>query len=350
MLSSNKKWMASVSPDNRIEIRRVDDGELAFSVPTGEASIERFDVDENAEHIFTAGADGTVRMWSRFNLKTRSTFDTTQFFESDRDDFPGPLTGMKISPDGRYLATASPPRYSMPPAYMRDGVVRIWDLDSGERLAFRARSPRLDDSEDDVVTPTFSANGNWVRIETAHDPVIFWNWREKPSEPFSETEQPAIDREISRAGDFPPAPRTNWKVEVQDGGISAVDGRGFRYYFGTWKPTDNINLIDVSSKADRLVVADTGGEVRVFTVFEDHEALLIAAKSKMTRCMTPGQRKRLFLGRIPPRWCITGVGREQSPPAAWMGLWPYEAPRFKAWLSDADAAKRSGLKPSDFPQ
>ena len=56
-----------------------------------------------------------------------------------------------------------------------------------------------------------------------------------------------------------------------------------------------------------------------------------AAKAVVPRCLTPAQRKALFLAPEPPQWCIE------------MEKWPYNTPAWKQWLADKRVGKNSPL-------
>jgi hypothetical protein len=63
------------------------------------------------------------------------------------------------------------------------------------------------------------------------------------------------------------------------------------------------------------------------------------ARATTAACLTPEQRKSFFLAPEPPRWCITGAGRETAPPDEWEGKWPYQSEAWRQWLIDRDAGK-----------
>lgn len=84
-----------------------------------------------------------------------------------------------------------------------------------------------------------------------------------------------------------------------------------------------------------LTASDDNGKAVMLP--ETTGALVAAAKPAAPRCLTPEQRKNAYLGNEPPRWCITGAGREaERDPAKWQPKWPYKNEAWKEWLAAKD--------------
>jgi WD40 repeat protein len=96
------------------------------------------------------------------------------------------------------------------------------------------------------------------------------------------------------------------------------------------------------NEAGRIIAFSVDGSVRLYPYFQRLDDTLAAAKAAQRRCLTKDQRQAAFLEGNPPRWCITGAGREREPQAKWDGLWPYRDQAFKDWLALVDKARAAG--------
>ena len=77
--------------------------------------------------------------------------------------------------------------------------------------------------------------------------------------------------------------------------------------------------------------------------FETPEARIRAARMQAPRCLTPEERRAIFVSEAQPRWCITGPGHEaETDPAGWHPLHPYRGPAWRDW----QIARDRGLSPS----
>ncbi|WP_417517884.1 TIR domain-containing protein [Minwuia sp.] len=69
----------------------------------------------------------------------------------------------------------------------------------------------------------------------------------------------------------------------------------------------------------------------------DADAYVAAMQDRMPRCLSLKQRRTFFLPPEPPRWCITGAGRErESSPAEWRPKWPFHTTEWAEWLVARD--------------
>ena len=67
------------------------------------------------------------------------------------------------------------------------------------------------------------------------------------------------------------------------------------------------------------------------------QALVPHAKRIVPRCLTQKQLRSFYLPPEPPRWCITGPGREaEANPAKWQPKWPYHTEAWRLWLAARD--------------
>jgi len=69
----------------------------------------------------------------------------------------------------------------------------------------------------------------------------------------------------------------------------------------------------------------------------DTHAVIASAQERVPRCLHPEQRRRFGLEAVPPRWCITGAGKENlSDSAAWRPKWPFHTRVWRDWLVQRD--------------
>ncbi len=126
--------------------------------------------------------------------------------------------------------------------------------------------------------------------------------------------------------------------------------------------SDSVSVWDIESQTPIAVIPDRAialefsrdgttlvtvahGTVSLWPHFEKTQALVDFAKSAMARCLTPRERSIFKLDAAPPRWCITGTGREkEKDPAQWTGAWPYQGKEWKDWLLSKD-----GPEPRPLP-
>ena len=81
-------------------------------------------------------------------------------------------------------------------------------------------------------------------------------------------------------------------------------------------------------------------------VFPTTQSIVEFAKKRFPRCLTPGERTRYKLPLIPPRWYITGTGRESELDVKqWEPCWPYGGLSWRSWLN-ATTSTRSNPTPS----
>lgn len=76
----------------------------------------------------------------------------------------------------------------------------------------------------------------------------------------------------------------------------------------------------------------------------DPQEAVAGAQAQVPRCLSRSQRKQFFLPPAPPRWCVTGPGREgESDPAKWAPKWPYQGDEWRDWLAAVDRGEDVAL-------
>ncbi len=341
--SRDRKWVVSISAvENVAEVRNAETGELTMAVPLGDLPATSSEIDDNLEFMFTADKDGTIRAWKCGILP--KDFKINALVEEGEDGDPNTgISEIQFSPDGQTLAVASPPRWILRPmSFMRSGDVSVWDLRSGIRLASLRREP--DQARD--ITLAYSKDGKRILIKSPEHPPIIWNWQTEPLRQIGSKEPELTADALADLGQSFKSPTQvgpGVTVRLDSDGPVALDAGGRRLPMGTWKPADEIEMTVVSPDGQRLAVADRSTSVAILRLFGSSTLLMELAKIAMPRCLTPQQRKRYRMGPIPPRWCITGPGREgEQDSAKWSGVWPYDTNIFRSWLVAADSARSRG--------
>lgn len=101
---------------------------------------------------------------------------------------------------------------------------------------------------------------------------------------------------------------------------------------------------------DRLVALTADGSLAEYPIYGSPQALIALARARLDRCLDVNERRTFALDPVPPRWCITGAGRESDRNAEnWNGKWPYDTKQWREWLQSADAARASGAPLPPLP-
>lgn len=104
--------------------------------------------------------------------------------------------------------------------------------------------------------------------------------------------------------------------------------------------------LDGADGASWAILAPGQHHVEEIPVFEDWKALVAAAKRRTPRCLRPQEREQFGLPPAPPRWCVTGPGREAEVDSAnWRPLHPFDDQRWIDWRLAVDAG--APLAPPD---
>jgi len=79
--------------------------------------------------------------------------------------------------------------------------------------------------------------------------------------------------------------------------------------------------------------------MRLYPVPERADALIAKARKAAPRCLSVPEREHYFLNPEPPRWCITGSGKENNRyRSQWYPEHPYRFPRWVDWQQAKDTA------------
>lgn len=95
---------------------------------------------------------------------------------------------------------------------------------------------------------------------------------------------------------------------------------------------------------DRAIIGWTWDGPQEFPLVRDPAEAIARVQDAAARCLSRDQRERNFLPPEPPRWCITGPGREQeSDPGNWQPLWPYTGDQWRDWLAARDRGEEARM-------
>jgi len=190
--------------------------------------------------------------------------------------------------------------------------------------------------------PVFSSDGKRILIRSSQYRSLVWDWQLEPTKELdgdlsggSVKSEGTVD-EIDRT--FPAFSTPSVAVTFNEGDVVVRDESGDRLPTGVLKLESQDPATALSADRQRLAIAGSDGVI-VMRAFSDSAALLGTAKQAMPRCLTRLERKHFNMGTIPPRWCITGAGRENEDPKKWVGVWTYDAAKYRDWLVAADSAQ-----------
>jgi hypothetical protein len=191
----------------------------------------------------------------------------------------------------------------------------------------------------------FSTDGKRILIKSSVHHSIVWEWQKEPTKTIDgASSNDAKDTQVELDDlerTFPAFSTPGASASVKEGVATVRDESGRRLPIGVldFGPYDHDPVAALSSDRRYLALAAFEGVV-VMQAFSDSAELLNTAKAEMPRCLSPRERKHFNMESVPPRWCITGVGREaETDPARWIGVWPYDTAEYREWLTAADAAR-----------
>jgi WD40 repeat protein len=214
--------------------------------------------------------------------------------------------------------------------------VYLWDAVTGVR-----RNPL--EHETVVNHATFSSDSRYVAValgsrdDNASRAAVIWDIAAR-----SQVTKFPLESKVDRVA-FSPNGRhlftssdtiTVWDIEsktpiavIPDNGIFAISPALNDDGSRTVAVADAFdNQTDLHLDLDRSLVS-------LWPYFEKTEDLVAAAKRTMARCLMQEERSAFKLDAAPPRWCITGAGRERADRAKWVGTWPYDTEGWRNWLA-----------------
>jgi len=257
----------------------------------------------DGRYVFGLGESAS----SRFDLETGESIEVKG---------PVDVNGISFTPDGDYLLSGS------------DGVISLTNIETGEKqYSVGWFSP-----DSTFNSMTLSPDGH--RIATAGPGDRFW---------IRDSEQGDVIQIIRD--------RANSAYFSPDNELLIVAGSPTRLFarsnFGEERWAE-IKRFDWNAK--RAVFTPDGqhilafggagwGEMRLYPVPERADALIAKARKAAPRCLSVPEREHYFLNPEPPRWCITGSGKENNRyRSQWYPEHPYRFPRWVDWQQAKDTA------------
>jgi WD40 repeat protein len=272
---------------------------------TGHAGpISSVAISSDAQRIATGSVDRTARIW---NARTGLHMTTI-----------GPLadrvTSIAFSPLGDRVITGAAT------------TVRIWDAVTGLELPPRRVHAGT------VLAVAISRDGRLLASGGREESIRIWQ--------LGTDIQPVILKVSSAVT----------SIAFSDDGARIVAGssdgqlRVWETASGELIATVKLHSKEITSVAMAEWSIDTASNdntARISPFFAKTAALVDRAKRTIPRCLTPQQMNKVHLGSIPPRWCITGAGREQETDSTkWQPRWPYHTTEWREWLMSTDRGKR----------
>jgi WD40 repeat protein len=316
-------FRATFSPDGaRIATTSVDDNSVQFwNAATGKAvgeplvghqgSVVSVKYSRDGKRIVTASFDGTARQWDAATGKPIGE----------------PLVGRggtsvysaEFSPDGTRIATAG-----------TETRAHIWDA--------ATNTPVGDPLEHDagINSVAFSADGAY--IVTASDDNTARLWIAATGEPYG-VPLKGHGGSVYGAAFSPDGRRV---VTASEDGTVRIWEMSTGMQIGDPLRGDGSEVISANYSPDgrRIITTSTGENVRFWQIPALSPEAVAQAKAHVSRCLAQDERQRFFLPAPPPRWCITGAGKEAEKDAAmWTPKWPYDGPKWKNWLARRDAGE-----------
>ena len=311
-------------------------------------------ISRDGARVVTGTQDNLGRVWDASGAKVLAELKGHE----------GPVSSVALSPDAQRAATGS-----------EDKTARIWNAATGEQLAIlqphatRVTSLSFSPNGERVLTGSGTTVRLWDAASGEHLAVFMGHTGSVLAVALSPDGQLAASggRDASvRVWSIAGQNRTpKFNLRAPEGAATSVafssdgkrilsgwsDGRMRIWDAATGELITNIAMHDapisgvaVATSGGRMVATASDGRARIATYFADTASLVGRAKADATRCLTPEQRIKFHLDAAPPRWCITGGGREQeADPARWQPLWPYLTVEWRKWLQATDRGEKVPL-------
>jgi WD40 repeat protein len=315
-------FRAIFSPDGaRIATASVDDNIVQFwNAVTGKAagepltghkgSIVSVKYSQDGKRIVTGSFDATAQQWDAATGKP----------------IGAPLVGRssavysaEFSPDGTRIVTAGTEKWA-----------RIWDAATSKPVG----DPLEHDAH--INSVAFSPDGTY--IVTASDDNTARLWIAATGEPYGEPLK-GYGGAVYGAAFSPDGRRV---VTASEDGAVRMWEVSTGMQIGEPLRGDGSEVISANYSPDgkRIITTSTGENVRFWQMLALSPEVVAQAKTRVSRCLAKDERERFFLPAEPPRWCITGAGKEAEKDAAkWIPKWPYDGSEWRNWLARRDAGE-----------
>ncbi len=243
---------------------------------------------------FTAPSDNTARIW---DAQTGKEIHTLQGHTNW-------VISAVFSPDGTHVLTAS-----------FDNTARIWDAQTGKEIH------TLQGHTDVVESAVFSPDGTRILTASGYN---FTNSPDKTARIWDAQTGKEIHTlqghtEGVRSAVFSPD-GTRVLTASADKTARIWDAQTGKEIRTLEEHTDSVTSTVFSPDGTRVLTASADKTARIWPVFPTTQALIDAAKARVTHCLTREQRSRAFLDPTPPDWCVEAQ------------KWPYDTKDWQEWL------------------
>jgi WD40 repeat protein len=350
VLSADARLIATVAPDTTVQVWDVGSGARHTSLGAHARGVAASALSPDAKLIVTVAHDYVVRLWDTSNGAVRAKLDglldravfspngkvvaaryldnTTGLFDAAAGNVRARLKGSHAafsadssliytgswntawlydvatgtprttlkSQSGAFLQAAFSLDGSLIATSISDGMLRLWDTDTGvDRGSIRVR---------DVLGLSFARDGKQIVI-VSHDGTA-WLWDVGSAAARVIRRSDGLNRidqvSFSNGGKMvATASSSNAVVKLWDT-ATGRDRAAYRGYGAVF--SSGGQLLAVSAASD-------GSLTQLMSLFPTTQDLVDAAKASVPRCLTKEQRAQFGLPPDPPRWCIE------------MKKWPY---------------------------
>jgi WD40 repeat protein len=230
-----------------VDIRDARNGRRVRAFRGHDADVNLVAFSADGSMLATTGDDGMVKVWDPHTGRRLHVFKGKA----------GPVWGAAFTPDGSRLAAT----------WQADQAVRIYDLDSGRRVAETAPVPA-------ALATSFSPDGRRLAVATFAGPGLVLDAR-------------SGRRLFDLAG--APSPSVAWSpngrwiaTAGQDRRVRVLDARTGRVRFTLAGHTSDVVSVDWSADSRRLASGSSDGTAKVWAVAADEarEVLSLSAQER----------------------------------------------------------------------
>jgi WD40 repeat protein len=306
-ISPDASLIVTGSSDKTASIWDAMTGKTVRELPGHDGPVISVAISADAQRIATGSEDTTARIW---NAKTGTPIATL-------GPLVGRVTSVAFSPSGDRVATGA------------GTTARIWDTTTGKQIG----NPRRHTLQ--VLAVAISPDGRLLASGGREPRILIGQLGAKAEPSFLKGHAGAVTS-IAFSGDG---------ARIIAG---SDNGRLYVWETASGELIDSVRMdseailgMAIAAKGARFVMRSNGDTVRISPFFDNTTSLVDQAKNTVPRCLTVAQMNTFHLGAIPPRWCITGSGREQETDSAkWQPRWPYDTPEWRQWLGATDRGEQ----------
>jgi WD40 repeat protein len=268
--SPDAKMIATTDESNVLKVFDRAGGSLISTMAGHEARVVTAVFAPKGDMIATTSDDGTARVW-----EVMSGREIWLLREAAAQ-----IKGANFTPDGQGLLTRS-----------SNGMLRFWDI--------ATRIERRSLQVDAVNVATLSPNQELLATAPPQSSLRMWN--------------------VETGATLFSLPRVSWGIGTptfsadsrkiaapsgDDHGVHVLDATsGQELAILPPSPAASLLLPTFSPDGKSVLTTSTNGPAQLWTLLPQGQQAVDAAKSTVTRCLTPAQRSVFHLSADPPRWC-----------------------------------------------